>query len=46
MLEARERTLGRCRVDALELVINDWYHRQAEVRRIARFALRPRSSAD
>ena len=35
LLAERERAFGRCRVEALELVVNDWYHRRAAVRRVA-----------
>ena len=40
LVAERDRPLGRCRVEALELVTNDWYHRRAAVRRIGRFPLR------
>lgn len=36
---ARSAPIGRCDVDAVELVFTDWYHRRAAVRTLARVAL-------
>ena len=37
----RDEPFGRCRVDRLELVVNDWYHRRDRVHRVAVFDLAP-----
>ena len=36
----RDRAFGRCRVEGIDLVFNDWYHRASAVRDLRRFALR------
>ena len=37
----RDRPFGRCRVDTVFLVVNDWFHRPGATRDLHRFALAP-----